>query len=80
VAQVDRGDAVLLGQAIQDVVLADEPESDQVFTQSPAALGLFVEGVLQLGFADQLRLGQEFSEFQSHASTIRSVCQIHARL
>jgi len=51
--KVDRGHLVLLGQHLRQFEFLDEAELDEVVAYARAVLPLFLQRLVQLGFADE---------------------------
>ena len=67
VLQVDRRDAVLLGEEVGELGLLDEAELGQVVPEAAARLLLLVLRLLQLLQRDQVLADQQLTETSSHA-------------
>jgi hypothetical protein len=60
VAQVDRRNAVLLGEELRDLVFLDESQLDEVVSELPPVLLLCLERFLQAVLGDETGLQEHF--------------------
>src|ERR1700730_7436753 len=71
--EIDRGDAVLLGEEARELALLDETELGEVVADAAARLLLLVLGLLQLLQRDEILADQQFTETTSHSGPLRDV-------
>ena len=66
VVEVDRRDAVLLGEEVGELRLLDGADLDEVVADAAAGLGLLVLGLLELRHRDEVLADQQLAKSTTH--------------